>query len=42
MEGTITLNNAQDQQVQLKYAVNKISSFTRLHHQNKKDGKGLT
>ena len=37
MNGTITSNDVQEEQIQLKYAINNFSSSTKPKKQNKKD-----
>ena len=41
MNGTITLNDAQEEQMQLKYTIDNFSSSTRPKNQNQ-DEKDLT
>ena len=41
MNGTITLNDAQEEQIQLKYTIDNFSSSTRPKNQNQ-DEKDLT
>lgn len=42
MNGTITINDAQEKQIQWKYAINKLSSSTKPKDQNEKDQRDLT
>ena len=42
MNGTITLNNENEEQILLKLATDNFSSSTRPTYQNKKDEKDLT
>ena len=39
MNGAITLNDAQEEQIQLKYTIGNFSISTRLKSQNEKDEK---
>lgn len=41
MNGIITLDNSQDEEIQLKYETDNFSSYTRSKHQNKKNEKGF-
>ena len=42
MNGDITLIDIREEQMQLKYATDNLTSFTRLKDQNQNDEKDLT